>query len=211
MLYIFDWDGTVCDSTGKIIACMQKAAGDLDLPVLKDDTIKNIIGLGLPEALATLYPAVHSKHHADIKERYSHHFLQTTETRADLFTGAMETLQSLKRQGYKLAVATGKSRQGLDRILKSMELGDFFDVTRCADETRSKPHPLMLHEVLEEACVLLGDAVMIGDTEYDMAMATAAGMRKIGVSYGAHHKDRLLKHRLDLCIDEFNEILNWRF
>jgi phosphoglycolate phosphatase len=121
-----------------------------------------------------------------------------------------DTLQQLKDEGCTLAVATGKSRRGLSRVLDQLQMLDFFHATRCADETQSKPHPQMLHELLDELVVPVERAVMIGDTEYDMAMAQAAAMPRIGVSYGAHAADRLLPYQPELVIDEFAQLLDWR-
>jgi len=211
MLYIFDWDGTVCDSTGKIVTCMQIAAKELGLAVLDDDAIKNIIGLGLPEAIATLYPDLSPDAYPALKACYSSHFLKTQESPQDLFPHALEVLHHLKEQGFKLCVATGKSRAGLDRVLKLTQLDTFFDDTITACETQSKPHPEMLSVLLERFKCSPSDAVMVGDTEYDMAMAHALGMSKIAVSYGAHAIERMHKYDPQMCIDSFETIKQWTF
>lgn len=211
MLYIFDWDGTVCDSTGKIVSCMQTSAKELGLPILDDETIKNIIGLGLPEALSTLYPDLSPDAYPVLKACYSKHFLQTQETVNDLFPEALNVLHNLKDQGYRLSVATGKSRAGLDRVLGLVGLDTFFDDTITACETQSKPHPEMLSVLLQRFNCEAQNAVMVGDTEYDMAMAHVLGMPKIAVSYGAHAIERMHKYDPQLCIDNFCELTQWSF
>ncbi|WP_086931470.1 HAD-IIIA family hydrolase [Agarilytica rhodophyticola] len=209
MLYIFDWDGTLSDSAEKIIRCMQRAAMDSSLDVLDDDTIKNIIGLGLPEAIKTLYPDIAASDLDNYRSHYVEHFIKDDQQPSPLFPGVLETLESLREKGHTLTVATGKSRRGLDRVLKNLSMENFFHSSRCADETASKPDPLMLKELLIEFSADPQDAVMIGDTEYDMAMAHSLGMKKIAVSYGAHHISRLQAYDPDLCVHEFEQILQW--
>lgn len=138
-LVIFDWDGTVMDSTGRIIACMHKAGADLCLPVLEDDTVREIIGLGLPEALRTLYPGIDDGELERMRARYAVHFVAAEQRPSLLYPGARETLEALRGAGVRLAVATGKSRKGLDRVWASSGLAGYFDASRCADETHSKP------------------------------------------------------------------------
>jgi len=210
MLFIFDWDGTLSDSTTKITKAMQLAAQDLDWQPLPDAPIRNIIGLGLPEAIAALYPDVSACDRQRLRDAYANNFLALDKANpSSLFPSVIETLAELKAQGHWLTIATGKSRRGLDRILQSMDLHTFFDATRCADETASKPHPLMLEQLLAQFGVVANEAVMVGDTEYDMEMARAIAMPRIGVSYGAHHADRLRSFELDMCLDRFDEILGW--
>lgn len=211
MFYIFDWDGTLSNSTAKIVYCMQLAAEDSELEVLDDAVIKNIIGLGLPEAIETLYPYLDQAKALQLKQHYASHFVRQDTKPSPFFPGVMDTLKALKSDGHLLAVATGKSRRGLDRVLANLGLEDFFHGTRCADETASKPHPLMLSELLEQFEVKVDDAVMVGDTEYDMAMAAQISMPRIAVSYGAHHVDRLRVYDPVLCLDEFQQILAWQY
>lgn len=210
MLFIFDWDGTLCDSKAKITNAMQCAASDMGWQPLADAIIHNIIGLGLPEAILSLYPEALEYERAQIREKYAMHFLRLDEKKAsDLFSGVNETLASLRAQGHLLTIATGKSRKGLDRILAVHGMSDFFDATRCADETASKPSPLMLEELLVQFNMPVENAVMIGDTEYDMEMARRLDMPRIAVSYGAHHVNRLHAYMPDLCVDAIDEILSW--
>ncbi len=208
MLVIFDWDGTLCDSAARIVAAMQAAAIEVDLPRPSEAAVVNIIGLGLHEAVERIFPDLGSARYEPLKQAYSHHFRELDEVPSPLYPGAMETMGQLKQSGYRLAVATGKSRNGLDRVLAGHDLADFFDASRCADETRSKPHPLMLHELLEELSCAAQDAVMVGDTEYDLAMAVAADMPSVGVSYGSHSRERLLQHSPLAVIDSLPELLS---
>lgn len=210
MLFIFDWDGTLVDSTGHIVAAMQQAAQELSFPVLGDAAVQNIIGLGLPEAILALYPELDEAARHELKLGYAKHYIALNEEPPELFHGVADTLNRLKESGHQLAVATGKNRRGLQRVLDQLDMLDYFHATRCADETRSKPHPQMLHELLIELGATAEQAVMIGDTEYDMEMAQQAGMPRIGVDYGAHHADRLLRYAPDMILSNFAELLEWR-
>ncbi len=209
MLFIFDWDGTVSDSTTKIVSCMQNAAAELALEPLSGDVVKDIIGLSLMNAAGVLYPGLSAEVRQSLCDAYSRHYLLADHIPAGLFPHVRETLCALRDRGHLLAVATGKSRRGLDRVLHSLEMGDLFHSTRCADETASKPSPLMLFQLLEELQVSPDQAVMIGDTEFDMDMARQADVRRIGVSYGAHAAERLHQYELEACVDCFSEILHW--
>ena len=211
MLFIFDWDGTLSDSKAKITKAMQLAAQDMGWAPLDDHCIHNIIGLGLPEAIHSLYPDVAVADRQRLREAYAYHFLSLDKAcPSEFFPDVLETLNRLKRSGHRLTIATGKSRKGLDRILDCLGVVDFFDSTRCADETASKPDPLMLMELLREFDVGAHEAVMIGDTEYDMEMARRINMPRIAVSYGAHHIDRLHVYEPELCMDNFGQLLGWR-
>ncbi len=211
MLFIFDWDGTLIDSTAKITQAMQLAITDAGLPPLEDKTIINIIGLGLPEAIFQLFPAVTDAERAQLRDFYAVRFVSLDEQKAsNFFPHVKETLDLLREQGHLLAVATGKSRRGLDRILRDLEMKDYFDASRCADETASKPHPLMLEELLAHFAVPAQESVMVGDTEYDMEMARRIAMPRIAVSYGAHHIDRLQPYDPEICLDRFDALLDWQ-
>lgn len=210
MLFIFDWDGTLLDSTGRIVAAMQAAAGELGIEWRSTEQVRNIIGLGLPEAIVHLYPQLPATDRQALQVAYSRHYVAADQQPCAWFPMVRDTLQQLKDEGCTLAVATGKSRRGLRRVLEQLQMLDFFHATRCADETQSKPHPQMLHELLDELAMPVERAVMIGDTEYDMAMAQAAAMPRIAVSYGAHAAERLLPYQPELVIDEFTQLLDWR-
>jgi len=205
-LLVFDWDGTLMDSEARIVDCVRAAVRDLGLDVPEDDRIRNIIGLGLSEAVNTLLPGVDETLNRGIVERYRQHFLVENKTPSRLFEGVRETLVDLEADGYLLAVATGKGRRGLDEALEDTGLGGMFLATRCSDETFSKPHPEMLLQLMDELGVEREDTLMIGDTEYDMQMAINAGTRMLGVSYGVHSADRLARHGPLGVVDSVKQI-----
>jgi len=189
-LIVFDWDGTLMDSTATIVKCIQASAKDLGLPIPSRESASHVIGLGLGEALQVVLPDVDPKYYPRMVERYRYHYL-SKDHELTLFDGVHEMLQELSQQGYFLAVATGKSRVGLNRSLNAAGLLSTFDATRCADETFSKPHPAMLQELTRELGQDLKRTVMIGDTTHDLMMAQNAGSAGIAVEYGAHPVDQL--------------------
>jgi phosphoglycolate phosphatase len=189
-LLVFDWDGTLMDSTPTIVKCIQSAAKDLGLPVPADSAAAFVIGLSLPAAMQAVLPDVDSRLHAKMVERYRFHYL-TRDHELTLFTGVRDMLDDLSQQGYFLAVATGKSRVGLSRALHTANLTSVFDATRCADETFSKPHPAMLQEITRELGQDMRRTVMIGDTTHDLLMAKNAGAAGVAVEFGAHPADEL--------------------
>ncbi len=209
MLFVFDWDGTLCDSTDKIVGCMHQAADAVGLPALPDETVKNIIGLGLPEAIQTLYPELDDRGVQAMRVAYADHFVASDHQPSDLFPNVLETLDQLLRGGHRIAVATGKSRAGLDRVLGAMGLATLFHGSRCSDETASKPDPRMLHELLREFGASAEQAIMVGDTEFDMEMARRAAMPRIAVDYGAHHISRLEPYAPLGCVSDIASILEW--
>jgi len=207
---IFDWDGTLVDSEARIISSMQAAGEDCGWqPPLTDEAVRNIIGLGLPEAIRHICPGIDDAGVEQMRAGYTHHFLERSTLEMPLFNGVETGLTRLKAAGCTLAVATGKSRRGLDRVLVDLALGSYFDLTRCADETRSKPDPLMLHELLDEARFDVRDAIMVGDTEFDLGMAENAGMDRLAVTYGAHHPDRLQGYKPVFTADRFDQLVGW--
>jgi phosphoglycolate phosphatase len=206
MLVIFDWDGTLCDSADHISSAMQAAARELGQAVPASAEVREIIGLSLPVAVTRLFGDLPEAENDALCQAYASHFVaQGADIR--LFDGALATLDALLQRGFELAVATGKSRRGLDRVLSSMELQDYFHATRCADETSSKPDPLMLTELLSERGLGVHQAIMVGDTEYDLEMAANAGMASIGVSFGVHSVTRLNQHGPIAVIDRLEELL----
>ena len=205
-LIIFDWDGTLMDSQARIVACLRAAANDLKLTQLSEKQLKNIIGLGLREAILTLYPALTDDEVIHFSDRYRYHFVTANETPSGLFADVRELLEKLIAQGYMLAVATGKARRGLDLVLQETELKDLFHGSRCADETRSKPHPQMLEELLDDFGLSADQALLIGDTEYDLVMAASVNMDALAVTYGVHDKIDLLKHNPLACLDSISEL-----
>ena len=184
-LIVFDWDGTLMDSTGTIVKCIQASARDLGLPVPDHRAASYVIGLGLQDAMEAVLPELDPKYYPRMVERYRYHYLSQDQELV-LFDGVPEMLADLAQQGYFLAVATGKSRVGLNRALDTTRLLSVFDATRCADETFSKPHPAMLHELTRELGQDLKRTVMIGDTTHDLQMAANAGAGGVAVHYGAH-------------------------
>jgi phosphoglycolate phosphatase len=209
MIIILDWDGTLVDSAGQIVATMQEAAIACALPPRNAAEIRHIIGLGLPEAIKFLYPELDAPQIQQMRDSYSVCYRESAALPPPFFPQVMETLEGMLARGYLLAVATGKSRAGLDRELSVRKLADLFHVTRCADETASKPDPLMLHQILHAADRRLDQAVMVGDTVFDMEMAQRAGMKKVAVTYGAHPQATLLATSPDLLVDDFSTILDW--
>jgi phosphoglycolate phosphatase len=189
-LVVFDWDGTVVDSTAMIALSIQKAASDLGLRVPTIEQASHVIGLGLQDALAGAVPELDAGRIEEFTARYRFHYF-ASEPEIVLFNGVRELMVELAERGAQLAVATGKSRRGLDRAFGATGLGVFFAASRCADETHPKPHPAMLLELTDELDVPVERTVMIGDTTHDLAMAHAAGTAAIGVTYGAHPREQL--------------------
>jgi len=208
-LIVFDWDGTLMDSEARIIACMRGAIEDLRLAGRSDNDIRNIIGLGLRESVATLYPDLSSNDYQALVDRYRYHFLEGDKTPSLLFEGVIPLLSQLLEKGHLLAVATGKGRAGLDKVLDETGLHAVFNTTRCADETISKPHPKMLLDIMAEIDVGTTDTLMVGDSEYDLQMANNAGTDALAVSYGVHEKQRLLDCNPLNCVDSIAELSDW--
>jgi len=209
-LLIFDWDGTLCDSIGRIVDSMRAAASLEGLGERSDEAIKGIIGLGLPEAIARLYPElVGSGRVEGFRQRYAESYMALDVRPSPLFPGVVECLESFRRRGLRMAVATGKSRRGLDRVLAGHGWLDYFEITRCADETASKPDPLMLDEILAHCGVSPEKALMIGDSSFDLDMARRAGIDSVAVGYGAQSLSELLAFAPRLAINEFSELRRW--
>lgn len=208
-ILIFDWDGTLMDSAAHITHCIRNAIACVQVESRTDTEIRNIIGLGLEEAVRQLYPDATNALVQRIIEEYRLEFLVRSSHGSELFSGTRDTLQSLVEQGYYLAIATGKSRRGLDKVLAETGLTELFPITRCADETRSKPHPQMLEEILTDYAASPHDALMIGDSEYDLLMAQNIGMDSLAVSYGVHELQRLLQHGPRGYVETVTAIPQW--
>jgi phosphoglycolate phosphatase len=208
-LLVFDWDGTLMDSERQIVACMQAAIEAMDLEYRDEEAIKNIIGLGLHEAVSRLYPGSNDDMHRAMANKYREYYLSDSVATAELFGGVCDMLNRLEAKQHFLAVATGKGRAGLNHAMQSTCCKDMFHVTRTADETRSKPHPQMLEEIIDFVGVSPAQTLMIGDTEYDIAMAHNAGVSALAVSYGVHRKDRLLAQQPLACVDSVQELGQW--
>lgn len=204
---MFDWDGTLMDSEAQIVACLHASIADLGLAPMSDATVRNIIGLGLREAIDTLVPGRDAAFHQAFVEGYRKYWFQSESS--VLFEGAREVLDFLSRDELFLAVATGKARRGLDRVLKDTGLTGVFHATRCADEAPSKPHPQMLQDIMSRLDVEPAETLMVGDTEYDMEMATNAGAGKIAVRTGVHSGERLNRHNPLVCLQRLSDMPVW--
>lgn len=207
-LLIFDWDGTLMDSAGHIVDSLQKACADMDIAVPDERACRQIIGLGLTEALQALVPDLPQEQYPRLVEHYRNHYLGR-DAEIPLFAGVEEGIRELHGAGFTLAVATGKSMKGLERALEYSHLGTYFSATRCADQTHSKPHPAMVEEILRELMLERNQALVIGDTSHDMLMAANAGVDRIGVTYGAHLPEDLHSHDPVAVLDSFAEVKAW--
>ena len=184
-LIAFDWDGTLFDSTRLIARCIQAACADVGTTVPSDRDASYVIGLGLADALRHAAPDLAHDRYGDLAQRYRHHYLASQDDIV-LFEGTLEMLDALKARNLSLAVATGKNRRGLDEALRRSTLGGYFAATRTADETASKPDPLMLHELMRELGCAPERTLMVGDTTHDLQLAANAGTASVAVGYGAH-------------------------
>jgi len=208
-LIIFDWDGTLMDSAQKIANCIKASARDAGLQEPSDQQAKSIIGLGLTEAMTRLFPQATQSKVTDVVDAYRYHFVKGDVTEQGLFDGVEQGLQTLQDRGAVLAVATGKSRAGLERVFNEMDLRKHFLTSRCADETRSKPHPQMLHEILDFTAIDPNKTIMVGDTTFDMDMAANAGIAGLGAGYGVHAEDMLRQSKAVEVKHSFTELLAW--
>ena len=209
-LLIFDWDGTLVDSIGRIVEAMHRAADVAGVPRCSDVAVRGIIGLELGVAIRTLYPELEEPLLIEtIRRVYGEQYLALEAEPSPLFEGVRESLEVFRQQGYQLAVATGKGRNGLDRVLVDKGWLDFFDITRCADETASKPDPLMLHEILAHCRVQPEQALMVGDSIFDLLMARNAGVDAVAVGFGAQPLSVLRECSPCLAINQFNELRVW--
>lgn len=207
-LIVFDWDGTVVDSTAVIVNSIQAACRDLDLPVPSDEAARHVIGMGLQQALRHAVPAAPEAMVQPLVERYRHHYFAQDDG-ITLFDGARDTIEELHEAGYRLAVATGKSRKGLDRSMGLAGMTGYFHATRTADQTFSKPHPAMLLEIMEELETEPGRVLMVGDTTHDLQMAINAGVDALGVTHGAHPAEQLLELQPLALLKNFAELRAW--
>jgi len=207
-LIVFDWDGTVMDSTAVISGSIQAACRDLGLTVPDDETARHVIGLGLDQALRYAVPDMPEAMRSDLVERYRHHFLAQDEN-IPLFEGAKETIAELHAAGYWLGVATGKSKMGLSRAMESSRMKSFFHATRTADQTHSKPDPAMLFELMEELGVSAGRTLMVGDTTHDLQMAQNAKVDVVAMSHGAHPPEQLQDLNPLALVGDFEQLRSW--
>ena len=207
-LIVFDWDGTLFDSTALIVRCIQEAVRDVGGAVPNDRSAAWVIGMGLAQALAHVAPDVPKEKYRELGERYQHHYLAHQHDIA-LFDGVLPLLAELKARGWLLAVATGKSRRGLDEALGAVELSGLFDASRTADQAAGKPDPAMLFELMEQLVVAPSRTLMIGDTTHDLQMALNAGCESVGVTYGAHEEDGLFALSPRLVAHTVRELHDW--
>lgn len=200
-LVVFDWDGTLSDSRQRIVDCFRRALATIGAHAPPDDrVISQTIGLELPDAAAVVMPGASRARCAALTRAYRDHWLTPGAPHARLFEDARACLESLRARGATLAVATGKSRRGLDRELAQTEIGHLFTTTRCADETRGKPDPQMLTEILEHTGVPAEAAVMVGDTTYDLQMARAAAVPAVAIASGTHSPAQLAAFEPLACL-----------
>ncbi|MDT3282879.1 HAD-IA family hydrolase [Shewanella sp. SP1S1-7] len=230
-LVIFDWDGTLMDSIGKIITCIENMARALQLPIPSESDIRDIIGLSMTEALRVLFPqglnlsasSVYSQpqhpknafgqgkddQYQQMRAEFKAQYLHLDATPTPLFAQAPLLIDELHTQGYQLAVATGKARAGLDRVFEQTGLGRYFVASRCADEVHSKPHPEMISSLLKELNIAPSRALMVGDSLLDLTMAANAGIDSVGVTYGAHSAETLLRAKPIALIDSPAQLLQY--
>ncbi|HLS87568.1 MAG TPA: HAD-IA family hydrolase [Burkholderiales bacterium] len=207
-LIVFDWDGTLIDSAGTIVECIQASARDMGLSVPAKEQASHVIGLGLYDSLRIAVPDLAPERYPDFVAHYRRHFL-SREDRMLLFPGIRDLLERLSRAPRRLAIATGKSRKGLDRALEAGRLAAYFAASRCADETHPKPHPAMLLELMEALEVPPERTLMIGDTSHDLQMAAAAGVDSVAVAYGAHPEEGLRACNPTCCVASVAELDRW--
>ncbi|MEY8876376.1 MAG: HAD family hydrolase [Leptothrix sp. (in: b-proteobacteria)] len=207
-LIVFDWDGTLYDSTALIVLCIQAAARDLGVAVPSQQDAAYVIGLGLTEALQHAVPGLPASRYSELVERYRHHYFKDQHA-VTLFDGVPGLLQALRDRQHQLAIATGKSRRGLNEAMQAADLNRWFDASRTADETRSKPHPQMLQELMAELGVEPARTLMIGDTTHDLQLATNAGAASVAVAYGAHAGDALLELAPLHLAHSVTDLQNW--
>ncbi|MBF0264660.1 MAG: HAD-IA family hydrolase [Gammaproteobacteria bacterium] len=203
-LVIFDWDGTLVDSIARIIDGLEKTINHLQLEPKTPKKLKEIIGLGLNHAILSLYPELNDQQVEHFANSYRQFF--TVSQASELFFGVDKMLYELKQKGVMLAIATGKGRSGLNSSMTEVGLEHFFHASRCADETQSKPNPAMLHEILDEFGMDKADAVMIGDSSYDIQMAQQINMDNIGVTYGVHSKEDLTQLNTQLIVEDIESL-----
>lgn len=205
-LIIFDWDGTLMDSVARIVSSMQAAAEQCQLVIPTQEQVKDIIGLSLPKALGVLFPKGSNDQLTNMLEQYKYQYVEGNNPPSPLFDNALLLLDALKGENKLLAVATGKARQGLQRVFSVTDTEHYFHASRCADEALSKPDPQMVLSLLEELNVLPEHAVMIGDTSYDMEMAQSAGVDRIGITLGVHERDILNRYQPRAVVDSLAEL-----
>lgn len=206
-LIIFDWDGTLMDSVGRIVSSMQQTARYLELQVPTEQAVRDIIGISLNPAIERLFGRLEVEQYDQFMNYYRQCYVVDDPTPSPLFNKAHDVLAELRQRGHRLAVATGKARHGLERVWDESKSRHYFDFSRCADESESKPSPKMLQDILDQAGVSVDQAIMVGDSIHDMKMAENMGMARVGVSFGAHNRQRLMTHQPLAVIDQLSDLL----
>jgi len=212
-LLVFDWDGTLVDSIERIITSLQHASRQAADIHINETQARDVIGLSLNQAISKLHPELDAQLHATklkkIADVYRQHYLYENTVPAPLFTGTKELLGELRENGFTLAISTGKSRAGLEQSIEEHQVADYFATTRCASESKSKPHPEMLHEILDELKFTATQTLMIGDSVHDLKMANNANVKSIGVTYGVHDETILEKFNPLICLNDITELSDY--
>ena len=209
-LIVWDWDGTLANSTGMITDAIVSAAAQVGLPALDPLAASNIIGLGLKESIHALFGHISAEKAQALAKQYTANYY-AGESEIPLFEGAADTIKTLHKRGFKLAVATGKGRRGLNLALEHCGLSSYFHATKTVDECFSKPHPQMLDELMDELIVRPERTLMIGDTSYDLQMASNAGVPAVAVTFGAQSRDKLNSYNSIAMFTQFSELRSWLF
>ena len=207
-LIVWDWDGTLANSTGMITDALVSAAAQVGLPALDPLAASNIIGLGLKESIHALFGTIPAEKAQSLAKQYTANYY-AGESEIPLFEGAADTIKTLHKRGFKLAVATGKGRRGLNLALEHSGLAQYFHASKTVDECFSKPHPQMLDELMDELIVRPERTLMIGDTSYDLQMASNAGVPAVAVTYGAQTIDKLIGYNSIAIINQFSALRTW--
>lgn len=212
-LLVFDWDGTLVDSIERIVTSLQHASKQAADIHIDETQARDVIGLGLNEAISKLHPELDTQLHAtklnNIADAYRQHYLYDNTVPAPLFAGVSDLLDELRENGFTLAISTGKSRVGLEQSIDEHQLADYFATTRCAGENKSKPHPEMLHEILDELNFAASQTLMIGDSEHDLKMANNANVQCIGVTHGVHDAKTLERFNPLICLNNITELSDY--
>ena len=212
-LLVFDWDGTLVDSIERIVTSLQHASKQAADIHIDETQARDVIGLGLNEAISKLHPELDTQLRAtklnNIADAYRQHYLYDNTVPAPLFAGVSDLLDELRENGFTLAISTGKSRVGLEQSIDEHQLADYFATTRCAGENKSKPHPEMLHEILDELNFAASQTLMIGDSEHDLKMANNANVQCIGVTHGVHDAKTLEKFNPLICLNNITELSDY--
>jgi phosphoglycolate phosphatase len=205
-LIIFDWDGTLMDSINRIVSSVQAAAKSCSINIPDSSQVRDIIGLSLPQAMKTLFPNINRSDTAKLIEQYKHQFIEINDTPMPLFIDTIALLNALTQHDKILAVATGKGREGLQRVFKQTQTGDYFKASWCADEASSNPSPEMLLSLLDELRIEKDLALMVGDSKHDLQMAKSAGIDCVGVTFGVHNRAELSRYQPIAIVDSLTEL-----